>query len=839
MKGADLYKAIGSVSEQHVADTFQYFRMRKRMKLIKIASIAAALCLVIPGAVLIALHKIAVSDPSGNLIEENGFLIRDGELLRYTGDETDVVIPESVDSIADNAFADARDINTVTLTANVKHVGYDAFNGEKGIRLLLSADNRYFTDTGGSIISTDGTNLLQYIGGEQDSYQIPDGVKQIGAFAFYEAKIDEIIFPKGLVYIGKGAFSGCSLRAIYLPDSVEYVGMWAFSECIRAVDGSVPKTAEIGEDAFFHVPFYTSMLAGHSCPGEDVQRGTVTPSEALIKNAHLQEINDAVLEFIQKGYMCDYGVERSEICFPDFTQKIEIKNAEFADGVWGEEVECRAKIYITDQQYVSIGLVCMNPYDCARWEDAEWRICRAEFYPDTYEVQKDGLTLTFFRDADTLNYILQEIGYNGGKYDTKIDRAVLSPEVCEYKLQKITDGLYVLCWDTYENSFDRNLYYYGNTSRGYIDYQVYPTLTAIDLRSGDLKLTHYLNEIEEYSFWSSINKVQEDGLYKLMLRDYNYLLIDWVKYLAGEGGITLYEFETVTIDDVADIDKLYNGNTIGFVSSDYELDMLQAFITKDTAALEEYSCVSSGTYDLYKSLKFGEYTITGVLSDPELGLYYEGNRVFLDVDVLKSDIPEIPVGKHCFVVESGPGGYYVVDRDRKRFIAVHPDLKELDNFASLLHRCLGNAMEIPDVDTLTEEELELYKETVISYILDYKSYDYNMKIEDVIYYAEKLFNVAVLPENIINGSAKFFHYVEGDRVYVRGHGGSTTGMDILERKNWGNTITVTIRFYAEGSLTIPAKDIKYTLTKTPDGLAFFTPSEVIRDYGRPVWGFTV
>lgn len=265
MKGQDLFKAIGTVSEQHIKDTFVYFRMRKRMKFIKIGSVAAALGLVITGTVLTALHGMPgreIQDPGSQpvWVEENGFLIRDGELIKYTGSETDVVIPETVDAIADNAFADAKNINTVMLTANVKQVGYDAFNGEKGFRLLLSADNRYFTDTGDSIISTDGDNLLQYIGGERDSYQIPDGVKQISAFAFYEAKINEIIFPDGLEYIGKGAFSGCSMRAIYLPDSIEYVGVQAFSQCINAVDGTVPQTAEIGKDAFFRVPFYMSII---------------------------------------------------------------------------------------------------------------------------------------------------------------------------------------------------------------------------------------------------------------------------------------------------------------------------------------------------------------------------------------------------------------------------------------------------------------------------------------------------------------------------------------------------------------------------------------------------
>ncbi len=829
MKGRDLYKAIGSVSEQHVEDTFAYFRTRKKMRFIKIGSVAAALCFVVTGTVLVALHKNTVCIEPGGLsvlVDENGFLIRDGELLKYTGAETDVVIPETVDTIADNAFADTKDLSTVTLTANVKHVGYDAFNGEKGFRLLLSADNRYFTDTGDSIISTDGTNLLQYIGGERESYIIPYGVKQISAFAFYEAKIDEITFPRGLEYIGKGAFAGCSMQAIHLPDSVEYVGVQAFSQCIYAVDGTVPQTAEIGEDAFFRVPFYTSMLAGHPCPGEDIQRGTIKPSEAFVKSAHLQEINDAVLEFIQTGYMRNYDVDRSEagIRFPDFKQKIDFKSAAFVDGAWGDLIECRAKIYVTDQQYVSIGLACENPYDCSSWSDAEWKICRAEFYPDTYEVQKDDIALVFFRDSKTLNYVLQEIRYNGSKYNTEIDRAAYSPEICKRGLQKVTDGLYVLAWDTYENTFNWKRSYESNSH----------TLTVIDLRSGELKLTHYLDEIEGYSFKIfPMEGMQVDGQYRLMLTDYNYLFIDWIKYLAGEGGVTLYEFETITIDDVADMGKLQVRGSREYMSYEREINMLCAFITKNTTALEEYSDVPAGTYDLYKTLEFGEYTITQILSGSDL--YYQGNiNVFLDVEIVKSDIPEIPVGKHCFVVGSGPGGDYVMDKDRNtHFISVHADLKDLYIFVSLL----GSRM-IPDVNALTEETLRPYREAAIVYIIDHKSTDMSIKIEDVIAYARELFDLTVT-EKDIRSINMFSYYMEGDRIYAGGHGGNVVGMDIIEQIEWGDTVTVTVRFYAEGSYTIPAKDIKYTLTRTPDGLAFLTPSEVIQDYGRPIWSYAV
>ena len=118
-------------------------------------------------------------------------------------------------------------------------------------------------------------------------------------------------------------------------------------------------------------------------------------------------------------------------------------------------------------------------------------------------------------------------------------------------------------------------------------------------------------EIEGYAFQILLFLgIQDDGLFKFSLRDYNYLFIDWVKYLAGENGITLYEFEKITIGDIADIGKLQTKGPIEYINYEREINMLRAFLTKDTAALEEYSRVPAGTYDLYKTLEFGEYTIT-------------------------------------------------------------------------------------------------------------------------------------------------------------------------------------------------------------------------------------
>lgn len=55
------------------------------------------------------------------------FLIENGVLIEYTGDDTDVVIPDNVTVIGDEAFADNCDICSIVIPDSVTKIGEDAF----------------------------------------------------------------------------------------------------------------------------------------------------------------------------------------------------------------------------------------------------------------------------------------------------------------------------------------------------------------------------------------------------------------------------------------------------------------------------------------------------------------------------------------------------------------------------------------------------------------------------------------------------------------------------------------------------------------------------------------
>lgn len=76
-------------------------------------------------------------------------------------------------------------------------------------------------------------NVLKKYEGNAEHVIIPEGVKEIGDYAFYGAHaMRTVTFPESLNAIGMNAFYDCaSLKEVILPDSLSFLGSAAFSRC--------------------------------------------------------------------------------------------------------------------------------------------------------------------------------------------------------------------------------------------------------------------------------------------------------------------------------------------------------------------------------------------------------------------------------------------------------------------------------------------------------------------------------------------------------------------------------------------------------------------------------
>ena len=99
MNEIDFLEAVGRVDMRFIIECITHKPPSMKKVLIKKISVWAA-CFMFLFSAMIIVNQI--SQPT--IINENGFYVENGILLRYTGTDVDITIPEWVNSIADFAF---------------------------------------------------------------------------------------------------------------------------------------------------------------------------------------------------------------------------------------------------------------------------------------------------------------------------------------------------------------------------------------------------------------------------------------------------------------------------------------------------------------------------------------------------------------------------------------------------------------------------------------------------------------------------------------------------------------------------------------------------------------
>lgn len=137
---------------------------------------------------------------------DDGFYISNGKLLKYTGNDSIIVIPEIVTSISDYVFSGRADITSVTIPDKVMSIGYGAF-------LNCSSLKSVNIPSGVTIVNDNTFNGCMAL----SSIDLPKNIRSIGDFAFSGcSSLETIIFHESLNSIGSNAFQGCkSLTEVY------------------------------------------------------------------------------------------------------------------------------------------------------------------------------------------------------------------------------------------------------------------------------------------------------------------------------------------------------------------------------------------------------------------------------------------------------------------------------------------------------------------------------------------------------------------------------------------------------------------------------------------------
>jgi hypothetical protein len=163
--------------------------------------------------------------------------------FRACGNLTSVTIPDSVTTIEDRAFDGCIALATLVLGKGVTSIGSGAFPAKikevyisdmaAWLRIPFKGGPGTWANSFTSNNPLSGGAKLYLNGVLVENLVIPDGVTQIGAYAFHGcSSLTSITIPNIITTIGEGAFCGCYfLTSVTIPDSVTTIGGQVFCYC--------------------------------------------------------------------------------------------------------------------------------------------------------------------------------------------------------------------------------------------------------------------------------------------------------------------------------------------------------------------------------------------------------------------------------------------------------------------------------------------------------------------------------------------------------------------------------------------------------------------------------
>ncbi|MBQ2688016.1 MAG: leucine-rich repeat protein [Clostridia bacterium] len=207
-----------------------------------------------------AISIISVSaeyDPSDNLVsgDYKYEILEDGTAAfnGYIGIHEKFTVPEEIEGLKVTkihrlAFAEKKNLKSVTIPEGVTYIGFDAFAGctnLEEINLPDSLQNMHYMyiDQSAYYRNPDNwENGVLYVSNHlvdtdpkkiSGTFEVKEGTVSITMLAFDGCKdLTEVVLPDSLKYIGGSAFRDCdTLTKINLHDNITLIDRYAFSNC--------------------------------------------------------------------------------------------------------------------------------------------------------------------------------------------------------------------------------------------------------------------------------------------------------------------------------------------------------------------------------------------------------------------------------------------------------------------------------------------------------------------------------------------------------------------------------------------------------------------------------
>lgn len=153
-----------------------------------------------------------------------------GFLTKYTGEDEEIILPDSVLTIWSYAFNNVKKpIKKLFISKNVKDVG-GLFGPIREI--VVDQDNPYFTSIDGNLYSKDLKKLVKYPEWKHEvTFKLNNRVTIIQSYAFHKCNIQNIVLESDDLVLENSAFLNSYVQYIDIRKSVFSIGVDCFMDC--------------------------------------------------------------------------------------------------------------------------------------------------------------------------------------------------------------------------------------------------------------------------------------------------------------------------------------------------------------------------------------------------------------------------------------------------------------------------------------------------------------------------------------------------------------------------------------------------------------------------------
>lgn len=258
----------------------------------------------------------AVSIPDGiKIIGEEAFAGNDNLVRVDIGNQVESVgyrafaecdnlrtihVGDGVEEIGTAAFSNNKELVNVSLGAEVKKLGSGVFAGDRQLETLsLSEDNNHLHYSNGILYDADETKVFALMPAcEKGAYTFPSTVREIMGYAFWgNPYLEKVTLGSGLTEVPAYAFSNCqNLKEVEIPMAVRGIGAKAFEDCVNLTSVSLP-------DSMLQI----SGSAFDGCPNVEFTAtpGTYGAQYAAARNT--SEVEEVEYEDVQDAQVIDAG----------------------------------------------------------------------------------------------------------------------------------------------------------------------------------------------------------------------------------------------------------------------------------------------------------------------------------------------------------------------------------------------------------------------------------------------------------------------------------------------------------------------------------------------------